>query len=186
MSVGRKKLSPQKQADRALCPVQVACIVQMKVPEVAAAMRAAGCTEGLTPAQAAAWRRDPAAAPEWFTALLAEQAARAAQRLAREERKEFEYRHRLVLAEDKVVRRLLAGAKHFRNPDEELIAADFAFRASKELVRAHTDKCGEFEPQFLDELSAAALRWAGVDPFDHSTWQVHRGDCPAVAVGRSR
>jgi hypothetical protein len=43
---------------------------------------------------------------------------------------------------------------------------------------AHTDTCGEITPELLTDLDVAALRWAGIDPFDHSTWVVHRGDCP--------
>lgn len=172
-----KKISPQKKADRALCPVQVANIMQLKVHEVAAAMRAADVIEQLTPQHAREWMKDPAGAPQWFIGLLAESAARQAQRIAREECEELERRHTLVIAEEKVTRRLLAGAKHFRSPEEELIASDMAFRASKELVRAHTDTCGEIDPELLSDLDIAALRWAGVDPFNHSTWAVHRGDC---------
>ena len=37
--------------------------------------------------------------------------------------------------------------------------------------------CGEIDPEVLSDLDIAALRWAGVDPFNHSTWAVHRGDC---------
>ncbi|MGW5669968.1 hypothetical protein [Micromonospora sp. NPDC003776] len=172
-----KKVSPQKKADRALCPVQVANMMRLKVHEVAAVMRAAGVIEQLTPQHAREWMKDPVAAPRWFVGLLAESAARQAQRIAREEREELERRHKLVIVEEKVTRRLLAGAKHFRSPEEELIASDMAFRASKELVRAHTGACGEVDPQLLSDLDIAALRWAGVDLYDHSTWAVHRGDC---------
>jgi hypothetical protein len=73
----------------------------------------------------------------------------------------------------------LAGAKHFGNPDAELVAQDMALRASKELCRAHTEACGKIVPELLADLGIAALRWAGIDPHDHSTWIVHRGDCAA-------
>ncbi|WP_141715166.1 hypothetical protein [Micromonospora rhizosphaerae] len=102
-----KKISPQKKADRALCPVQVANIMQLKVHEVAAAMRAADVIEQLTPQHAREWMKVPAGAPQWFIGLLAESAARQAQRIAREEREELERRHKLVIAEEKVTRRLL-------------------------------------------------------------------------------
>jgi hypothetical protein len=102
----------------------------------------------------------------------------AAQREHRERQVEFEYEHRMVVLQQKVEQRLLAGAQRFRDPDAELIALDMALRASKELVRANTDVCGEMDPTPLCDLDLAALRWAGVDPFDHSTWVVHRGDCP--------
>jgi hypothetical protein len=96
--------------------------------------------------------------------------------------KALEDEHRALLLEERVGRRLRAGARNLR-PAEEEIALDWAFRAAKELVRAHTDTCGEYDPEYLTELDAAALRWAGVDPADHSTWMVHRGDCPE-AEGR--
>jgi hypothetical protein len=40
--VPKKKLSPQKKADRALCPVQTANVMQMKVQEIARWMREVG------------------------------------------------------------------------------------------------------------------------------------------------
>jgi len=89
----------------------------------------------------------------------------------------LDYEHRELLAEEKVTRRLLAGARNLK-ADQEVIAADWAFRASKELVRAHTDTCGQYDPELLTDLDVAALRWAGVDPANHSTWVVHRGNCP--------
>lgn len=142
-------------------------------------MREAGVTEPLTPRKAKAWKAGPSAAPEWFMSLLAEKASRDAEREHRERQRDIEYEHRQMILWDKVERRLLRGTKHFRNPDAELIALDMAFRASKELCRADTDTCGQITPDLLSDLDVAALRWAGVDPFDHSTWVVHRGDCPA-------
>jgi hypothetical protein len=174
----KKKLSPQKKADRALCPVQTANVMQMKAHEIARWMREVGVTEPLIPQNAKKWKTDPSAAPEWFTSLPAEKAARDAEREHRERRDDIEYQHHQMILWDKVDRRLLAGAKHFRNPDAELIAWDMAFRAGKELCRAHTDTCGEITPELLTDLDVAALRWAGIDPFDHSTWVVHRGDRP--------
>jgi hypothetical protein len=111
--------------------------------------------------------------------LLAEKASRDAEREYRERQRDIEYQHRQVILWDKVEKRLLAGAKHFRNPEAQLIAEDMAFRASKELCRSDTGNCGQIDPELLTDLDVAVLRWAGVDPFDHSTWIVHRGDCPA-------
>jgi hypothetical protein len=176
----KKPLSPQKRADRALCPVVVASGIGMKVQEVAKAMRAAGVTESLTLKQARAWRDNPHDAPQWYTALLAERAARRAQQEHRNRQDAIEHEHRMLLAAEKVERRLLAGAKNFRDPHEELMAQDMAWRASKEMCRAHSDTCGDLgDPVILCDLDIAALRWAGIDPHDHSTWILHRGDCPA-------
>jgi hypothetical protein len=177
--VPKKPLSLQKTADRALCPVPTANVMQMKVHEIARWMRGAGVTETLTPQQATAWKVDPRNAPEWFTGLLAENASCAAEREYRERQADLEYEHRMLNLTEKVTKRLLAGAKHFRNPDAELIAQDMALRASKELCRAHTEACGKIIPELLSDLDIAALRWAGIDPHDHSTWIVHRGDCAA-------
>ena len=70
----KKKLSPQKKANRDLCPVQTANVMQMKVQEIARWMCEAGVTEPLTPRNAKAWKADPSAAPAWFMSLLAEKA----------------------------------------------------------------------------------------------------------------
>jgi hypothetical protein len=80
---------------------------------------------------------------------------------------------------EQVTKRLLAGAEHFGNPDAELIAQDMALRAGKELCRAHTEVCGESNPELLAALDVAALWWVGIDPHEHSTWIVHRGGCAA-------
>ncbi|MEV6969371.1 hypothetical protein AB0M47_30095 [Hamadaea sp. NPDC051192] len=131
----------------------------------------------LTASQARAWKVDPGTAPQWFTGLLAEKASRDAEREYRERQADIEYEHRMLILAEKVTRRLLSGARHFGNPDAELIAQDMAFRASKELCRANTEVCGQIDPGPLGDLDVAALRWAGIDPHDHSTWIVHRRDC---------
>ncbi|WP_369243692.1 hypothetical protein [Streptomyces sp. R41] len=142
-------------------------------------MRQAGRDEPLSVAEATAWRDHPEKAPEVGIAVLATVVAAKAEREHRERQADIEYEHHMLNLTEKVTKRLLAGAKHFRNPDAELIAQDMAFRASKELCRAHTDKCGEINPELLSKLDLAALRWAGIDPYAHSTWIVHRGDCSA-------
>lgn len=174
-----KRRLPQPGTDRFLCPGPVSGILGAKQHVVAEAMRMAGREHPLTIAEARSWRDHPEEAPEAGVAVLAAIAAAKAERERRERQAAIEYEHRLLLLTEKVTRRLLAGAKHFRNPDAELIAQDMAFRAGKELCRAHTDVCGEIEVELLCDLDIAALRWAGIDPCDHSTWIVHRGDCPA-------
>jgi hypothetical protein len=177
--VPKKKLSPQKKADRALCPVGTANVMQMKVGEIAHRMRGAGVTQPLTPQNAKEWKADPSSAPEWLPSLLAEKASRDAEREHRERQRDIEYQHRQMILWDRVEKLLLAGVKHFRDPDAELIAQDMALRASKELCRAHIDTCGQTNPELLADLDVAALRWAGIDAFDHCTWIVDRRDCPA-------
>ncbi|MBV6702941.1 hypothetical protein [Kitasatospora aureofaciens] len=174
-------MTPQKKADRALCPVVTAMTVQLRVHEVARAMRAAGVTEMLQPTTAKKWKTNPADAPDWFVALLAERAARTASRIAREKQRDFEEEHRMLILSEKVEAHLLAGNyRRIKGYDAELIAADMAFRASRELVRAHGDVCGDVDVTLLGPLDLAALAWAGVDPLNHATWEVHRGDCPII------
>ncbi len=69
-----------------------------------------------------------------------------------------------------VADRLRRGGR-IRGERRELIASDIAFRAMKDLVRDNGSV------RYLNAVDVAALRWAGVDPSDHSTWFLHRGDC---------
>ncbi|WP_329433140.1 hypothetical protein OG564_10385 [Streptomyces sp. NBC_01280] len=179
--MGKRRLTAQKRADRALCPVQVAHLLGLKVHVVAEAMRAHGVTQPLQAAQARQWRKDPGSAPDWLTVLFTEAAVRAAQSQARQERGALEEEHRLLLLRDTVERRLLAGERIPGGYDAELIAEDIAFTASKELVRGCGPVCGGPVADVLLPVEVAALSWAGVDPDEHSTWVVHRGDCPDVA-----
>jgi hypothetical protein len=129
-------------------------------------MREAGATGPLTTRQVRAWGTLRDQPPDWYVALLARKAARATRRQEREERREFERQHRMVLLADSVERKLLAGKRRFSDPDAEHIAADLALRAMKDLVRG-----GDLSQ--LSPLDLAALRWAGVDPTDHTTWLGH-------------
>lgn len=174
----KKRQPPQPGTDRYLCPGPVSGVLGVKRHVIAEAMRQTGRQHPLTVAEAKSWRNHPEKAPEAGIAVLAAVAAAKAEREHKERQADIEYEHRILNLTEKVSRRLLAGAKHFRSPDAELIAQDMAFRASKELCRAHTDVCGELNPELLSDLDIAALRWAGIDPCDHSTWIVHRGDCP--------
>jgi hypothetical protein len=179
--MGKRRLTAQKQADRALCPVHVSNLLGLKVRDVARAMRAHGVTQPLEPGQARRWRQDPGRAPDWLTALFAEVAVRAARMRSRRECSALEEEHRLLLLRDTVERRLLAEERIPPGHDAELIATDIAFTASKELVRGCGPVCGGPVTDGLLPVETAALSWAGVDPDDHDTWVVHRGDCPHVA-----
>ncbi|MER5757386.1 hypothetical protein [Streptomyces sp. NPDC002088] len=183
--MGKRRLTAQKQADRALCPVDVSNLLGLKVHDVARTMRAHGVTQPLEAAQARQWRQDPRSAPDWLAALFAETAVRAAQVQARWERSALEEEHRMLLLRNAVERRLLAGERIPAGYDAELIAQDIAFGASKELVRGCGPVCGGPADEVLLPVELAALRWAGVDPDDHDTWEIHRGDCPDVADGPS-
>ncbi|WP_328768632.1 hypothetical protein [Streptomyces sp. NBC_00286] len=179
--MAKRRLSAQKQADRALCPVQVSHLLGLKVHDVARAMRTHGVTQPLTAAHARQWRQEPGSAPEWLTPLFTEVAVRAAQLQVRRERGALEQEHLLLLLRDTVERRLLSGEPIPSGYDAELIAEDIAFRASKELVRCCGPLCGGPAAEMLLPVELAALRWADVDPDNHDTWVVHRGDCPDVA-----
>jgi hypothetical protein len=57
--MGKRRPTAQKQADRALCPVDVSNLLGLKIHDVAWAMRAHGVTQSLEPEQARRWRQDP-------------------------------------------------------------------------------------------------------------------------------
>ena len=177
--MGRKR---RKQAepgtDEYLCPAKVGAVLGAKRRVIAQAMREAGRVRPLTVAEANLWHDRPGDAPEEGVAILAAVAADKARREHRKQSSKFEDEHRMMLLTEKVEKRLLAGVKHFSNADAELIATDIAFRASKELLRTDGPACGDVDPHPLPDLDVAALRWAGIDPSDHSTWAIHRGDCP--------
>ncbi|MEV6699473.1 hypothetical protein AB0M68_20290 [Streptomyces sp. NPDC051453] len=183
-AMGKHKGTPQKRADRALCPVHVSNVLGLKVHDVAQAMRAHGVTQPLEAVQARSWRQDPGRAPDWLTALFAEKAVRGAQLQARREQSALEEEHRMLLLRDVVEQRLLAGERVPSRQDATLIAQDIAFAASKELVRGCGPMCGDLVAHVLLPVEQAALRWAGVDPDDHDTWVIHQGDCPVVADGQ--
>jgi hypothetical protein len=175
----KRQQPPQPGTDRYLCPADVSGILGVKRHVIADALRQAGRSTPLTAGEARSWHDHPETAPEEGVAVLAAAAAHKAEREHRERQQDIEYEHRMLNLTEEVTRRLLKGAKHFRNRDAELIAQDMAFRVSKELCRAPGRHCGDVAPNDLPDIDIAALRWAGVDPSDHSTWVVHRGDCPA-------
>jgi len=163
-----KKKVAQGKADRALCPIPVATTLQLRVHQVASAMRAAGVTEPVTIKQARAWKSLNEQPPAWMLALMSQAATRAARRQARRQRRDVEDEHRMLILTADVEERLLA-SRTIRGADREFIASDHAFRAMKELVRADGDV------SYLNDLELAALRWAGVRPVDRSTWFLRAG-----------
>ena len=168
MSQSKDPRRAQRRADRALCPIRVAQSAGLKVHVVARAMRHAGVTEPLTVRQAKAWQSMREEPPEWFVALMVRKAARQATRAARTRARDLEYEHRWVILSADVEARLLAG-RRVRGYERETIAADFAFQAMKDLVRADGDTA------YLGELDLAALRWVGVDPDNRDTWLLGSG-----------
>ena len=94
--------------------------------------------------------------------------AKAARRQARNQRRNIEDEHRILLKAADVEQRLLS-SRAIRGHDREFIASDYAFRAMKDLVRADGDV------SYLNDLDLAALRWAGVLPADRSTWFLRAG-----------
>ncbi|MFC5747956.1 hypothetical protein [Actinomadura rugatobispora] len=176
----KKRQPPQPGTDRYLCPADASNILGVKRHVIAEALRQAGREKPLTHTEARSWRDHPETAPGEGIAVLAAAASAKAEQEHRERQRDIEYEHRMLNLTEKVTKLLLKRAKHFRNPDAELIAQDMALRASKEMCRAHSDTCGDLgDPVLLSDLDIAALRWAGINPYDHSTWIVHRGDCPA-------
>lgn len=172
----KKHPPPQPGTDRYLCPGPLAGTFGVKRHVIAGALRQAGRTQPITVAEARRWRDHPEQAPQEGLAVLAAVAAAKAEREHRQQQADLERAHRMMILREKVEQRLLRGAKHFRSSDAELIARDIAFRASKELVRGCGRACGG-RVDGLRPVELAALRWAGIDPDDHSTWVVHRGDC---------
>lgn len=163
-----RPLSDATKADRALCPVAVSQVLGLRVHDVAEAMRKAGATASLTLGQARAWRRLQSDVPDWLLPLFAEAAARTARREADRARRAVEDEHRMLLLEDRVIRRLVTGGR-VKGADAEFIAADLAARAVKELVRSDGDT------DMLLPLDLAGLTWAGVDPSDRRTWFLQAG-----------
>lgn len=165
----RKPLPEQTRADRALCPVEVAQVLGLKVRTVAEAMRATGETHPLTVAQAKAWKTGHTEMPDWLAPLYAERIAAAAQRAAAEAARQAEAAHQELLRTERVHTKLAAGRTRFNHADMYVVE-EIAFTASKELVRG-------LSPDDLSVTEHSALRACGVDPDDHQTWMLHDGGC---------
>lgn len=168
----RKAKSEQRKQDRALVPVGIAGRAGMTVADLAKAMRAAGVTAPLTRGEVERWTTDPDTAPEWYTALIGEKIARAAEAEFRRQQAEEAERMRELAAEKSAWDKVLAGKRHF-NDREWTYVADWAFRSAKDLVRDGP----EGKPS---EEERAVLRAAGIDPDNHETWPVHMGGCDGL------
>lgn len=162
-------------AERALCPVAVAQRAHLGVHELAQAMKETGRTAPLTRAEVRRWRHRPDQAPDWYISVLVARAARDAQRAHRHHVQDQEAEHALLLREHHIWSRLRAGATRFGDADREILHR-FVLAACRDLARECGDYCGGPVPE-REPDAAAVLRWAGVDPDDHTTWPVHRGDC---------
>lgn len=166
----KKHNQQQRKIDRALAPVEVAQKLQIPVKELARAMRSAGITEPITPAQASLWSKNPAESPDWFLALLADRAAKKAHRDYRRQKQEEAEALRELVAEQSARQKILDGKRRFTTT-EQMFVDDWVFRASKDLVRDGPDN------QVTDEFERAVLAVFDIDPGDHSTWLIHMGRC---------
>lgn len=155
--------------DRDLVPGVVASRVGIPVADLARAMRAAGVHRQLTEAEATGWICEPETAPEWFTTLLGERLARAAEAEYRRQQVEERRQLRELAVEQSALEKVQDGKRRFTD-DEWFYVQDWAFRAAKDLVRDGPD-------QEVDDFDRRALRTVGVDVDDHSTWPVHAGGC---------
>jgi hypothetical protein len=160
----------RRRRDRALVPVCVAQRVGIPVADLARAIRASGVHRQLTEAEAKDWIIcDLETAPEWFTTLLGERLARAAEAEYRREQAEEQRQLRELAVEQSAWAKIQAGKRRFSD-DEWAFVHDWAFRAAKDLVRSGP------EADVTDEERRVLLA-VGVDVDDHSTWPVHAGGC---------
>lgn len=159
----------QRRWDTALVPVTAARLLGISVAELAGAMRGSGVQERLTEAQATRWNAAPETAPQWFTTLLGERMARAAEQEYRRARDEEQRQLRALAAEQSALAKVRAGKRRF-NDGEWAYVQDWAFRAAKDLVRGGRGL-------EIDDFDRLVLRAAGVNAADHSTWPLHAGGC---------
>ncbi|MCK8673690.1 hypothetical protein M1M07_21595 [Rhodococcus sp. HM1] len=146
-----------RRADRALCPVPVAEALGLRVAKVAAAMRWHGIEGPLDVATARRWLRGLEPIPDWCAELLAEAAARSAQRAARKRNEQIEFEHTLLLRTARVYRLLENGKRRrFRDADMDIVT-DVALAAWRELMRG-------VDPSALSNGELRALRLCAIDP----------------------
>lgn len=154
----RAEREARRRVDRELVESNANDPLGFKYLHLVSLAKQAGHREQITVSLARQGASEPTSAPDWLRfAFRQREAAEEARRQADRERA------------DKVWNRLLAGAKHFRNSDDEMWASDFAFRAMKDLVRCDGDV------SYLNDGDLAALAWAGVNPADQETWFITRG-----------
>ena len=174
----RRARAGWRRRDRALAPVVVAQRLGIPVADLARAMRAAGVQQQLTEAQAKDWIAGPETSPEWFTTLLGERLARAAEQEFRRQRAEEQRQLRELAVEQSALAKVKAGKKRF-NDDEWLYVQDRAFRAAEDLARGGAEgEVGDFGRQ--------VLRAVGVDADDHPAWPVHADGCDGNGDVRCR
>lgn len=166
----RKPLPPEVQADRALCSVEVAGALGLKVRIVASAMRAAGVSATLTLEEAKRWRNGGGQdMPDWLTTLYAERAAVSAQKAHAAEIRRLEDEHKELLREERIHSQLASGRRRFSEADMWIVE-QVAFDAAKDLVRGSA-------PDELSPVEVNALRACRIDPEQHHTWPIHHGQC---------
>ncbi len=132
-------------------------------------VRAAGVGRQLTEVEATGWVCDPETAPEWFTTLVGERLARAAEAEYRRQQAEEQRQLRELAVEQSAWAKVKGGKRQFGDHEWGFVH-DWAFRAAKDLVRDGPDV------EITDEDRRILLA-GGVDPDDHSTWPVHAGGC---------
>jgi hypothetical protein len=159
----------RRRRDRALVPVVVAQRVGVPVADLARAMRAAGVHQQLAEAEAKDWLCDPETAPEWFTTLVGERLARAAEAEYHRQQAEEQWQLRELAVEQSALAKIQAGKRRFSD-DEWVFVHDWAFRAAKDLV-------GVGPEGNVTDKERRVLLAVGVDADDHSTWPVHAGGC---------
>jgi hypothetical protein len=159
----------RRRRDRALVPGVVAQRVGIPVADLARAMRAAGVCRQLTEVEANDWISDPETAPDWFTTLVGERLARAAEAEYRREQAEEQRQLHELAVEQSAWAKVQAGKRRFSD-DELVFVHDWAFRAAKDLVRSGPDAG-------VSDGDRRVLLVVGVDAEDHSTWPVHAGGC---------
>jgi len=165
----KKTKAERRKQDRALAPVMVANRVGMPVADLAKAMRGAGVTAQLTRSDVDRWTSDPDTAPEWFSTLVGEKLAHAAEAEFRRQQVEEAEQLRELAAEKSAWDKVCAGKRHF-NDYEWSYVEDWAFRAAKDLVRDGPEGNASVEER-------AVLRAAGIDADNHETWPLHAGGC---------
>lgn len=158
---GRRRVETgedRKRLDRALCPVEAAQILGLKLHAVAGAMRAAGVTDQVTIEKARQWRLAGDDVPPWLASMQADRDRRAAERAEREAVRERVYRAGLDALYPVVLEKIQQN-RRVKGPDQELVAADIVFRVWKDMHGWSGDPDEMVEEQ-------AILDWAGWEPPD--------------------
>ena len=132
-------------------------------------MRAAGDEERLTLARAQGWMADPETAPEWFSDLVGEKLAAAAQAEFRKVQAEEEHRVDQLQIEQSAMDKLERGVRRFTNAERDYVE-DWASHASNNLL--HSGPGGE-----VSEEDRYLLGLVGVNANNHATWWIHATGC---------